>query len=152
MYLLRALKQVRRTAREWAWLDGITMKRVASFHIIQSLHAGTLPVTPPRVCHLTLRKLLWRKLVTLMLSCSGRNYNFRCIGLSVVFGVLFRETARTAANSRNNRSTNSRKATKRVDRLAPILAHWCRYIWEWIYAKQIAPRATRGALGGGGGG
>ena len=29
--------------------------------------------------------------------------------------------------------------------------HICRIIWEWIYAKQIAPRDTRGALGGGGG-
>ena len=24
----------------------------------------------------------------------------------------------------------------------------CKFIWEWIYAKQIAPRDTRGALGG----
>ena len=24
----------------------------------------------------------------------------------------------------------------------------CRFIWEWIYAKQIAPRDTRGHLGG----
>ena len=24
----------------------------------------------------------------------------------------------------------------------------CRFIWEWIYAKQIAPRDTRGNLGG----
>ena len=24
----------------------------------------------------------------------------------------------------------------------------CRFIWEWIYAKQIAPRDTRWALGG----
>ena len=27
----------------------------------------------------------------------------------------------------------------------------CRFIWEWIYAKQIAPIDTRGHLGGGGG-
>ena len=33
-------------------------------------------------------------------------------------------------------------------RLAPNLAHMCKFIWEWIYAKQIAPRETRGALGG----
>ena len=40
------------------------------------------------------------------------------------------------------------KAAKRLDRLAPNLAHLCRSIWEWIYAKQIAPRDTRGHLGG----
>ena len=43
------------------------------------------------------------------------------------------------------------EAVKRLDRLAPILAHMCRLIWEWIYAKQIALRDTRGALGGLGG-
>ena len=37
---------------------------------------------------------------------------------------------------------------KRLDRLAPNLAHICISIWEWIYAKQIAPRDTRGDLGG----
>ena len=26
--------------------------------------------------------------------------------------------------------------------------HICRFVWEWIYAKQIAPRDTMGALGG----
>ena len=42
----------------------------------------------------------------------------------------------------------SGKAVKRLDRLAPNLAHICRSIWERIYAKQIAPRDKRGALGG----
>ena len=59
-----------------------------------------------------------------------------------------RESACTAAKSRTNLSTNSGKATKRLGRLAPNLAHMCKFIWEWIYAKQIAPRETRGALGG----
>ena len=40
------------------------------------------------------------------------------------------------------------KAVKRLDRLSPNLAHIYRSIWKWIYAKQIAPRDTRGALGG----
>ena len=43
------------------------------------------------------------------------------------------------------------EAVKWLDRLAPHLAHICRSIWEWIYAKQIAHRDTRGAHGGGGG-
>ena len=30
--------------------------------------------------------------------------------------------------------------------------HICRSIWEWIYAKQISPRDTRGGGTGGGGG
>ncbi len=59
-----------------------------------------------------------------------------------------RESARTAAKSRTNLSTNSEKATKRLGRFAPNLAYMCKFIREWIYAKQIAPRDTRGALGG----
>ena len=39
------------------------------------------------------------------------------------------------------------EAVKRLGRLAPNLAHMCRFIWEWIYAKQIALRDTRGHLG-----
>ena len=87
-----------------------------------------------------------RKLVTLMSACSGRNYNFLCI--NVVFGVFLHESARTAAKSRTNLSTNSGKARKRLGRLTPNLAHICKFIWEWIYAKQIAPRDTRGHLEG----
>ena len=30
-----------------------------------------------------------------------------------------------------------------MDRLAPNLAHMCRFIWEWINAKQIALRDTK---------
>ena len=63
------------------------------------------------------------------------------------FGVFLRESARTAAKSRTNLSTNSGKATKRLGRLAPNLAHMCKFTWEWIYSKQISPRDTRGALG-----
>ena len=61
--------------------------------------------------------------------------------------MFLRESARTAAKSRTNLSTNSGKATKRLGRLAPNLAHMSKFIWEWIYAKQIAPRDTRGRLG-----
>ena len=64
------------------------------------------------------------------------------------FGVFLRKSARTAAKSRTNLSTNSGKATKRMCRLAPNVAHMCKFIWEWIYAKQIAPRDTREVLGG----
>ena len=64
------------------------------------------------------------------------------------FGVFLCESARTAAKSRTNLSTNSGKVTKRLGRLAPNLAHMCNFIWEWIYVKQIAPRDARGALGG----
>ena len=38
---------------------------------------------------------------------------------------------------------------KRLVRLASKLVHMCRFIWEWIYAKQIALRDTRGHWGGG---
>ena len=63
------------------------------------------------------------------------------------FGVFLRESGRTAAKSRTN-STHSGKAIKRLGRLAPNLAHMCKFIWEWTYAKQIAPRDTWGVLGG----
>ena len=43
------------------------------------------------------------------------------------------------------------KATKRLVRLTPNVANMCKFILEWIYAKQIAPRYTRGHLGGLGG-
>ena len=36
----------------------------------------------------------------------------------------------------------------RLDRLAPNLVHMCIFIWEWIYAKQIAPRDARGHFEG----
>ena len=36
------------------------------------------------------------------------------------------------------------EAVKRLDRLASNLAHMCRFICEWIYAKQIALRDSRG--------
>ena len=39
------------------------------------------------------------------------------------------------------------EAMNRLDRLTPNLAHMCISIWEWIYAKQIAIRDTRGHLG-----
>ncbi len=41
------------------------------------------------------------------------------------------------------------ESVKRLDRWAPNFAHMCRFICEWIYAKQIAPRDTSGLLGGG---
>ena len=84
-------------------------------------------------------------LVTFLSSYSGRNYDFRCI--NIVFWRVLRESARTAAKRRTNLSTNSGKATKWLDRLAPNLAHMCRFIWEWIYAKQVAPRDKGGHSG-----
>ena len=83
-----------------------------------------------------------------MSACSGRNYDFRCI--NIICWRVLRESARTAAKRRTDLSTNSGKAIKRLDRLAPNLAHMCRFIWEWIYAKQIAPRDSGGTWGGGG--
>ena len=50
---------------------------------------------------------------------------------------------------RGSQIQKSWEAVKRLDRLAPNLAHMSRFIWEWIYAKQIAPRGTRGHLGEG---
>ena len=60
-------------------VSGASSLSKTSEYIIQFLHAGRISLTPPRARHRTLRKCLWRKLVTLMSVCSGRNYNFRCI-------------------------------------------------------------------------
>ena len=40
------------------------------------------------------------------------------------------------------------EAVKRLHRSRPNLTHMCKFIWEWIYAKQIALRDTRWHLGG----
>ena len=119
-----------------------------SIHIIQFLQAGRISVTPPRARHWPPRKLLWRKLVTLMSACSGRNCNCRCI--YVVFGMFLRESVRTVVKSRTNLSTHSEKATKGLARLALNLAHMCTFIWEWIYAKKLLSRHNGGTWGGGG--
>ena len=76
----------------------------------------------------------------------GRNYNFRCI--NVVFWRVLRESAHTAAKSRTNLRAHSGKATKRLGRLAPNLAHMCKFIWEWIYTQKNCPSRHKGVLGG----
>ena len=58
--------------------------------------------------------------------------------------MFLHESARTAAKSRTNVSTNSGKATKRLDRLAPNLAHMCRFIWEWIHQRSCPSRVLGG--------
>ena len=68
----------------------------------------------------------------------------------LVFGVFLRESARTAAKSRTNLSTNSGKATKRLGRLAPNLGHMCKLInYGNGYTPNKLPLETQGGhLGG----
>ena len=49
---------------------------------------------------------------------------------------------------RGSQIQKSGEDVKRLVRLASNLVHMCRFIWEWIYAKQIGLRDTRGHLGG----
>ena len=49
---------------------------------------------------------------------------------------------------RGSQIKKSGEAIKRLDRLAPNLVHVGGFVWEWIYAKQIAQRDIRGHLGG----
>ena len=70
-------------SQEWSSISGSLL----SIYIIQFLHADCISLTPLRAHHPTLRKLLWRKLVTLMSACSGRNYHFWCINF--VFWRVF---------------------------------------------------------------
>ena len=53
---------------------------------------------------------------------------------------------------RGSQIQKSGEDVKRLVRLASNLEHMCRFIWEWIYAKQIALRDTRGIGGWGLGG
>ena len=48
---------------------------------------------------------------------------------------------------RGSQIQKSGEDVKRLVRLASNLVHMCRFTWEWIYAKQIALRDTRGHLG-----
>ena len=79
-------------------------------YIIQFLHADSISLTPPRARHPTLWKLLWRKLVTLLSACSGRNYNFRCI--NVVFCVFLRARWLRAELTFNNDLRTPTKITR----------------------------------------
>ena len=124
-----------------------TQPWLISMYIIQSLHAGTLPLTPPRARHGTLRKLLWRKIVSLLSACSGRNYNLRCI--NVAFWRFFlRELAHTTAKNRTNISSHRRSCRKPLDRSGPNLTHVCTFIWEWKSVKQINLLSPKGYLEG----
>ena len=49
---------------------------------------------------------------------------------------------------RESQIQKSGEDVKRLVRLASNLVHMCRFIWEWIYAKQIALRGRKGHLGG----
>ena len=110
-------------------------------YIIQSLHAGTISLTPPRARHRTLRKLLRRKLVTFTSTFSGRNYDFRCT--NIVFCVFLRESAKR----RTNLSTHSGKAIKRLDHLDQI---WqtCADSSGNGYTPNKLPSRHKGAHGG----
>ena len=48
---------------------------------------------------------------------------------------------------RGSQIQKSEEDVKRLVRVASHLVHMCRFIWEWIYAKQIALRDPRGHLG-----
>ena len=77
----------------------------------------------------------------------------RC--LRIRLGMDIGSTIRPSTLGGGVRGTQIQKLgedVKRLVRLAPNLVHMCRFIWEWIYAKQFAPRDTKGHLGGGLGG
>ena len=52
---------------------------------------------------------------------------------------------------RGSQIQKSGEDVERLVRLASNLVHMCRFIWEWIYAKQISLRDTGGTWGGLGG-
>ena len=64
------------------------------------------------------------------------------------FGVFLRESVRIAAKSRTNLSTHSGKATKRLCRLAPNLAHMCKFIHGNRYTTKKCPSRHKGGTWG----
>ena len=65
------------------------------------------------------------------------------------FLACFCESARTAAKSRTNLSTNSGKATKATGPIDPKFGtHVQVHMGMDIRQKQLPPRDTMGALGG----
>ena len=79
----------------------------------------------------------WHQIWHKSANSSGNGHRINTIRPSIPQGVL--------GGSQIQKSV---EAVKRLDRLAPNLAHMCTFIWEWIYSKQIALRDTRWALGG----
>ena len=75
---------------------------------------------------------------------SGNGHTLNTIRPSISQGAL----GGGGGGVRGSQIQKSVEAVKRLDRLATNLAHMCRFICEWMYAKQIALRYTRGALGG----
>ena len=61
--------------------------------------------------------------------------------------MFLRKSAHTAAKSRTNLGINSGKATKRLGRLAPNLAHMRKVICEWITPNKL-PLETQGGTWG----
>ena len=72
---------------------------------------------------------------------SGNGHRLNTIRPSISQGAF------RGGGVRRSQIQKSREAVKRLNRLAPNLAHMCRFIWESAYAKQIAPRDTRGGGG-----
>ena len=83
----------------------------------------------------------WHQLWFTSADSSGNEHRLNASRPSINQGAF-----RGGGGGRVSQIQKSWEAVKRLDRLAPTLAH----IWEWIYAKQIAPRDTRGTWGGGG--
>ena len=79
----------------------------------------------------------WHKIWYTSADSSGNGHRLNTIRPSTLGG-----------GARGSQIQKSGEDVKRLVRLASNLVHMCRFIWEWIYAKQIALRDTRGALGG----
>ena len=83
----------------------------------------------------------WHQLWFTSADSSGNGHRLNTIRPSISQGSL------GGGGFRGSHIQKSVEAVKRLDRLAQHLAHMCRFIWEWIYAKQIALRDTRGTWG-----
>ena len=83
----------------------------------------------------------WHQIWYKSADSSGNGHRLKTIRPSISQGAFW-------GGFRGSQIQKYVEAVKRLHRLAPNLAYMCRFIWEWIYAKQIALRDTRVALGG----
>ncbi len=123
---------------EWLALNKLNLNINKTKSIIQFLHADSISLTPPRARHLTLRKLLWRKVVTLWSACSGRN--FRCI--NVFFLACFCERQRARGLKAELTFNNDLRTPKKnyaflMDRRWRPFVVYCSKCQNWSVNRSV---------------
>ena len=101
------------------------------------ISGGFNGVTNPSLRRLSNDWTDWHQICYTPADSSGNGHRLNTIHPSTLWG----------GGVRGSQIQKSGEDVKRLVRLASNLVHMCIFIWEWIYAKQIALRDTRGHLG-----